>query len=214
MLRVIAGDAKGRRLTAPDLPGVRPTSERVREAMFDILESRGLVSDAIVLDVFSGSGALGIEALSRGAGSVTFVERERLAVLAIEHNLEVTGYAGATGVKVARAEVLSWLSTYGSRSSHGQSYDLALADPPYGFDAWEELLSHFHAAHVLVEHRTPLVGTGSYVVSREYRYGGTLVTLLQATAGVTRESSVAAHPPTPTDPPDPDPSNEPDKDTA
>ena len=73
-MRVIAGDAKGRKLVAPEMPGLRPTSDRVREAMFDILESRGLVSDAAFLDLFAGSGALGIEALSRGAGGVTFVE--------------------------------------------------------------------------------------------------------------------------------------------
>ncbi|HXY43636.1 MAG TPA: RsmD family RNA methyltransferase, partial [Acidimicrobiales bacterium] len=84
MLRVIGGDAKGRRLVAPPVEGLRPTSERVREAMFDILESRDLVAGAVVLDLFSGSGALGIEALSRGAAGVTFVEQDRRAVLAIE----------------------------------------------------------------------------------------------------------------------------------
>lgn len=203
MLRVIGGDAKGRRLSSPAVPGLRPTSDRVREAMFDILESRGLVEGAVVLDLFSGSGALGIEALSRGAAAVTFVEQDRRAVLAIEHNLQVTGYLKASGVRVARAEVLTWLSTYGR-----QAVDLVLADPPYDFAAWGELLGQLRAATVLVEHRFPLAATGSYAVSREYRYGGTLVTLLQATPSGTPEvpaTSVShATPPAAPDAPDPD----------
>ena len=69
-MRVIGGTARGRRLAAPDLPGLRPTSDRVREAIFDILASRGVLEGASVLDLFAGSGALGIEALSRGAGAV------------------------------------------------------------------------------------------------------------------------------------------------
>jgi 16S rRNA (guanine966-N2)-methyltransferase len=206
MLRVIAGEVKGRRLVSPDLPGVRPTSERVREAMFDILESRGLVEDAVVLDLFSGSGALGIEALSRGAASVTFVEQHKRAVSAIEHNLEVTGYADASAVKIARADVLTWLSTYGR-----QAADLVLADPPYNFEAWPLLLGRARAATFLAEHRFPLVETGSYVVSREYRYGGTLVTLLQATPGATPDEVPA---PVPVAPPDEPDSSDPTKDTA
>lgn len=190
MLRVIAGEAKGRRLQAPDLPGLRPTSERVREAMFDILEARRLVVDAHVIDLFSGSGALGIEALSRGAAAVSFVEQDRRAIAAIEHNLEVTGYRAAAGVKVVRAEVMGFL-----RGGAGSGADLVLADPPYGFDGWEELLGLTGSAVVLVEHRGPLGATGGYAVSREYRYGGTLVTLLQAAqpAPEARGAAGAAH---------------------
>lgn len=175
MLRVVAGEAKGRRLRAPEVPGMRPTSERVREAMFDILEARGLVSGATVTDLFSGSGALGIEALSRGAAGATFVEQDRRAVAAIEHNLEITGYRGMVGVRVVRADALSFL-----RSSGASEADLVLADPPYRFDGWAELLGLVRAPVVLVEHNGPLDATGLYRVSREYRYGGTLVTLLQA----------------------------------
>ena len=215
MLRVIAGDAKGRRLVAPNFSGARPTSDRVREAMFDILEARGLVEDAVMLDLFSGSGALGIEALSRGAAGVTFVEQDRRAVLAIERNLEVTGYRGLSGVRIARADALTWLSAYGR-----QGVDLALADPPYGFEAWGVLLARTRAATVLVEHRGGLSETGSYAVSREYRYGGTLVTLLQATPGATRDDAATPVPdataethaaPDAPDPPEPP---EPDKDIA
>ncbi len=203
MLRVIAGDAKGRRLRAPELPGLRPTSERVREAMFDILEARDLVEGAVVIDLFSGSGALGIEALSRGAAGVTFVEQDRRAAGAIEHNLEITGYLGAPGVRVVRGEVLGWVRTGSDRTA-----DVVLADPPYDFDRWDELLGAVKAAVVLVEHRRPLGATGPYGVSREYRYGGTLVTLLQAIPPAP-ESRATSGAPEAADPSDLDPSDPP-----
>ena len=104
-MRVIGGEARGRRLKTPPLPGLRPTSDRVREAMFDILKSRGLVEGASIVDLFAGSGALGIEALSRGAEEVTFVESDRRAVAAIEDNLEATGLGGPHA-KPVRAESL------------------------------------------------------------------------------------------------------------
>jgi 16S rRNA (guanine966-N2)-methyltransferase len=174
-MRVIAGDAKGRKLVAPDVPGIRPTSDRVREAMFDILEARDMVADAVVLDLFAGSGALGIEALSRGAGGVTFVEQDRRAIATIEHNLERTGYLGSAGVRVVRADVLVWTVDHGRFGA-----DVALADPPYAFDGFGTLLAQLHAPTVLVEHRHELTAPVGYDVSREYRYGGTLVTLLEA----------------------------------
>ncbi|MGH9298710.1 MAG: RsmD family RNA methyltransferase, partial [Acidimicrobiales bacterium] len=85
-MRVIGGEAKGRKLSAPDLKTVRPTSDRVREAIFDILCARGLVEGASVLDLYAGSGALGIEAVSRGASACTFVESDPRAGAAIEAN--------------------------------------------------------------------------------------------------------------------------------
>jgi 16S rRNA (guanine966-N2)-methyltransferase len=174
-MRVIAGDAKGRKLLAPDVPGLRPTSDRVREAMFDILEARDLVADAVILDLFAGSGALGIEALSRGAAGVTFVEQDRRAVAAIDVNLERTGYLGSPGVRVVRADVLVWTAVHGR-----VGVDVALADPPYAFDGFGTLLSQLHAPTVLVEHRSAVTPPVGYDVSREYRYGGTLVTLFEA----------------------------------
>jgi 16S rRNA (guanine966-N2)-methyltransferase len=182
-MRVIAGDAKGRKLIAPEVPGLRPTSDRVREAMFDILEARDLVADAAVLDLFAGSGALGIEALSRGASGVTFVEQDRRAVAAIEHNLDRTGYLGSPGVRVVRADAVVWTAVHGRRAA-----DLVLADPPYTFDAFDLLLAQLDAPTVLVEHRSPLSVPLGYGVSREYRYGGTLVTLLE----VARRAAQAA----------------------
>src|SRR5690348_227426 len=97
-LRVIAGSARGRRLVAPAGFDVRPTKDRVREAMFSALDARGALVDSGVLDLYAGSGALGIEALSRGAAHAVFVERDPAAVAAITANLATTGYEGTARV--------------------------------------------------------------------------------------------------------------------
>src|SRR5919109_436758 len=88
-VRVIAGTLKGRRLKAPSWEGLRPTSDKLRETLFNILAPR--IAGARVLDGFAGTGAIGIEALSRGAASVTFVERDRRAIALIEQNLSLCG---------------------------------------------------------------------------------------------------------------------------
>jgi 16S rRNA (guanine966-N2)-methyltransferase len=118
-MRVIAGDYKGRRLHAPPGSGTRPTADRVREALFSML---GDVSDAAVLDLFAGSGALGIEALSRGAASAVFVEREPRAVAAIKRNLAAVEAPDAT---VRRQDVMRFLG------APVGTYDLVFLDPPY-----------------------------------------------------------------------------------
>jgi 16S rRNA (guanine966-N2)-methyltransferase len=118
-VRVIAGAYKGRTLRAPPGRATRPTSDRVREALFSIL---GDVADARVLDLFAGSGALGIEALSRGAGHATFVDSSRRAADAIRANLHAVGDP-ASDVRVEDA--LSYLARADG------TYDLVFADPPY-----------------------------------------------------------------------------------
>jgi 16S rRNA (guanine966-N2)-methyltransferase len=176
MMRVIAGEAKGRKLVSPQLRGLRPTSDRVREAIFDILEARSLVEGAVVLDLFSGSGALGIEALSRGAAGAIFVEQDGRAAAAIEQNLAATGFLSAAGVRVVLADVMSWLAVSPAR------VDLVTVDPPYEFDDWERLLRLLEptGAHTVVaEHRAPLEPSGGFGIARAYRYGTTLVTLLR-----------------------------------
>ena len=120
-MRIVAGHYRGRRLQAPRGTSVRPTSDRVREALFSIL---GDITDLRVLDLFAGSGALGIEALSRGAASATLVENDRAAVAAIRANLAPLGDANA---EVVRADALTWLG--GRRGP----YDLVFLDPPYSF---------------------------------------------------------------------------------
>jgi 16S rRNA (guanine966-N2)-methyltransferase len=118
-VRVVAGAFKGRTLQAPRGQRTRPTADRVREAVFSML---GPVDGLRVLDLFAGSGALAIEALSRGAAEAVLVERDPRALAAIERNLEATG-AVAT---VRRRDVLAWL-----RDSPPGPFDLVFADPPY-----------------------------------------------------------------------------------
>jgi 16S rRNA (guanine966-N2)-methyltransferase len=115
---VVAGEFGGRRLAAPPGRGTRPTADRVREALFSML---GDVSGLRVLDLFAGSGALGIEALSRGAESATFVESDARAVATIRRNLESLGAEG----EVSRRDALAFLA------SPAGYFDLVLADPPY-----------------------------------------------------------------------------------
>jgi len=124
-VRVIAGSMRGRRLTVPPGEGVRPTKDIVREAVFSALDARGAIVDAVVLDLYAGSGALAIEALSRGAASVLLVERDRAALDAIGLNVEHLGIGGQA--RVARANVVSFLEDPPAEAP----FDLVLADPPY-----------------------------------------------------------------------------------
>lgn len=117
-MRVVAGSFKGRRLMAPRGTRTRPTADRVREALFSML---GDVAGTRVLDLYAGSGALGIEALSRGAESATFVDRDQRAAVAIERNLASVGVDAA----VVRQDVLRFLTR-----AEG-AYDLVFCDPPY-----------------------------------------------------------------------------------
>jgi 16S rRNA (guanine966-N2)-methyltransferase len=119
-VRVVAGELRGRRLTAPRGVQTRPTADRVREALFSIL---GDVSELRVLDLYAGSGALGIEALSRGAAEATFVDSSRAAVTTIRRNLADLGIEAAVHCR----DALAWLSA----AATGPGYDLVFADPPY-----------------------------------------------------------------------------------
>ncbi|MHB8457192.1 MAG: 16S rRNA (guanine(966)-N(2))-methyltransferase RsmD, partial [Acidimicrobiales bacterium] len=174
-VRVIGGEAKGRRLFVPSLPTLRPTSDRVREAIFDILEARELIEGASVLDLYAGSGALGIEALSRGAASCTFVDSDRHAVSAIEANLAAVGFSGRPGVRVVRSDVLAYLT-----GGTGGPAQVALLDPPYNFSGWPEVLEQLPAEVAILEHGAPVDLGARFHSIRAYRYGGTLVTLVSA----------------------------------
>ena len=169
---MVAGRLGGRRLVTPAGAGTRPTADRVREALFSIL---GDVGGARVLDLFAGSGALGIEALSRGAGSALFVDRAGPAVTAIRANLEALGL----DAPVRRQEALRALRDAPAR---GETYDLVFLDPPYE-----------HAAGLgapLSAALRPVLASGARVVSEsdrrhplelalplagERRYGDTLI---------------------------------------
>ena len=113
-MRVIAGEKGGRRLLAPPGHGTRPTSDRVREAAFSMLDSLGVLDGARVWDLFAGSGAMGIEALSRGAAHATFVEQAKGAVSATRANLAAMGY-GSSRATVVCADVLSWVAQTADR---------------------------------------------------------------------------------------------------
>ncbi len=173
-MRVIGGEYRGRRLSAPVAEHVRPTSDRVREAIFDILYSLGGVEGLSVADLFAGSGALGIEALSRGAASVTFVERDPRAVDAVRTNLSSAGLAEAeaTGdATVIRADVDVWVGQTASR------YDLVLCDPPYAYAGWESLVARLPADLVVLESGGEPPVVEGWEVLRSKHYGSTIVTV-------------------------------------
>jgi 16S rRNA (guanine966-N2)-methyltransferase len=168
---VISGASRGRRLSSPLPRGVRPTSDRVRESIFDILGSMGGVADCRALDLFCGSGALGLEALSRGAASVTFVDDDPHALEAARANARAVGL-GERPARFVRASLPGWLA--------GQDpVDLAFCDPPYAFDDWAGLLGALRADLAVLESGTEIEVDGDWAVARSRRYGGTLVTVVR-----------------------------------
>lgn len=171
-MRVVAGSARGRRLTVPEGGRTRPTADRVREAMFNSLFSLGAIEDARVVDVFAGSGALGIEALSRGAARCTFVESDRRALEALRENIETLGFGDQSTVVAGDGPTAVRQVT---------DVDLVLLDPPYDFDDWDALLSSIHDAVVVIESDREVGLPEGWETHRARRYGTTVVML--ATAG-------------------------------
>jgi 16S rRNA (guanine(966)-N(2))-methyltransferase RsmD len=152
-MRIVAGAFKGRRLKSPTWDGLRPTSDRLRETLFNVLGPS--VHGARVLDGFAGTGAIGIEALSRGAAHVTFVEQDARAVTLIEANLALVGGAGAGTGSAARqsAIIRAGFADAARRLSDG-AFDLIVLDPPYAVAAVEDAVG---AAQTLVAPGTRLV---------------------------------------------------------
>jgi 16S rRNA (guanine966-N2)-methyltransferase len=132
MIRVIAGGLKGRRLATPGWDGLRPTSDKLRETLFNILAGR--VSGARVLDGYAGTGAVGIEAISRGAAHVVFVERDARAARLVAENLARCGVAD--GYAIIRADITRMSHPGGERP-----FDLVLLDPPYADPGFEACLA-------------------------------------------------------------------------
>lgn len=177
-MRVVGGTLGGRRLNVGTDERIRPTSDRAREAIFNILVSLRLPADAQVLDLFSGSGALGIEALSRGAASATFVDSAAQACDAIHHNLaslDVTERA-----TVVRRDALRFASETDT------AFDLAFADPPYPFVAWPDLLSAVTADVLVCESNREIepLGHHRWETHRVRTYGTPVVTVLVRNADV------------------------------
>lgn len=194
-MRVVAGSARGRVLRSPDGEATRPTSDRVREAVFNALFSRVDLVDARVADLFAGSGALGIEALSRGAGAVWFVESDRHAVEVIEDNLDLLGFRDRA--TVLRSPVASALD------SLPPALDVVLVDPPYTFDDWPDLLQRVEpvlgeGAIVVIESDRAVEIPAGWEKMRERAYGGTVITFTAPPAGQQHgpegRSSAADHP--------------------
>ncbi len=178
-MRVVAGHSRGRVLKAPPGGSTRPTSDRVREAIFDMLGSILDLDDAHVADLFAGSGAMGIEALSRGAGRAVFVEKDPVALRAVRANLTSVGLGDAP-VRLVKADVLKWVGS--RRGGEEDRFDLAFVDPPYAFGDWARLLELLDSEVAVLESGRELEIPQHFDVVRSRRYGGTLVTVVRAAA--------------------------------
>ena len=175
-MRVIAGEWRGRRLKAPTWPGLRPTSDKLRETLFNVVAAR--VPGARVLDVFAGTGAVGIESLSRGAVTAVFVEENRRAAALIAENVELCGARDRCVIIRDTAERAL------SRHIPGTPFDLIVLDPPYDFEPLDAVLNAA-ARHVapgglaILEHaaRRLLPETIEMTATRTIRSGDSALTL-------------------------------------
>ena len=178
-LRVGGGDARGRRLKAPK--GIRPTQGLVKAAIFNLVGPG--IEGAHVLDLFAGSGAIGIEALSRGAAEVTFVDREPRGLAILRQNLDVLELKQRA--HVVRGDVVRWLETMPGEVGRA---GLVFLDPPYEDDVLDRALAVLDRtltdAMVVAEHsrRQTLPPLSRLLLDRERRYGDTVVTVLRAPA--------------------------------
>jgi 16S rRNA (guanine966-N2)-methyltransferase len=185
-MRVIAGEHGGRRLKAPAGRHTRPTSDRVREAVFAML---GELGGARVLDVFAGSGALGIEALSRGASRAVFVERDAPAARALSENLRTLAIPAAAA-ELRRSEAAAALR---AARAAGEAYDLVFIDPPYSQSArWGLELSAL---------LPPLLAPGARVVAESDRRAPLALALPLATERRYGDTSITIHTSACPDPP-------------
>lgn len=181
-MRIIAGRYRGHPLTAPAGRTARPTTDRVREALFSILGAS--VEDAAVLDLFAGSGALGLEAMSRGAARAVFVDASPRALVALRKNC---ARLGAEPVRVLRGRVEESLPRL---VKDGESFDLIFLDPPYRKGLASETLDRIDGsllrpgARVVAEHEAgatpPAVADGRLTAQDTRRYGDTVLTFYQA----------------------------------
>lgn len=171
-MRVVAGALRGRRLAAPTDGSIRPTTDKVREAIFNALTSLDAIVDVRVADLYAGSGALGIEALSRGATYCTFVERGRTALAALNDNIAELGLGDQSRVVVGDALTVA----------PRLDAELVFADPPYDFADWRRLLGALPDSVELVvaEAGAPVPAPDGWQQGRVKRYGRTWVTFLES----------------------------------
>ena len=174
-MRIITGSAKGKRLVAPEGRDVRPTPERVKEGLFSALQFD--IEGRRVLDLFAGSGQLGLEALSRGAESCTFVDASDASVKITQKNLKITGFESKA--RVVRSDYAAFAAA--SRDT----FDIVFLDPPYAagllmpaLKAVLPLMSDY--GMIVCEHPPeikPEQTVGGFSISRSYRYGKVLITI-------------------------------------
>jgi 16S rRNA (guanine(966)-N(2))-methyltransferase RsmD len=180
-MRIISGKAKGKKLYSPKGKGIRPTADRVKESVFNVLGERW--QGIRVLDLFSGTGSLGLEAISRGAEQVVFVEKSKNALNVLRKNISLCGFdshAVVMAMSVSRS-----LSLIGRK---GESFQVIFADPPYR-RGWvektvEEILGHGILSEdgmVVIEHapsESPGTGNGRVVILKQKKYGDTAISFL------------------------------------
>jgi 16S rRNA (guanine966-N2)-methyltransferase len=188
-MRVVSGEAKSRRLHSVPGDGTRPITDRVKTSLFNIL--MGSVEDTCFLDLFAGTGAVGIEALSRGAREVVFVEREERAAATIHRNLQATGLAGRA--RVVRRDVFKFIASY-----RGDPFDIVYVAPPQYRQLWARTLwdldvSSLIACNGLViaqihpKEYEPLA-LGNLALSDQRKYGSTLLCFYQMSDSTAAES--------------------------
>lgn len=173
-VRVVAGDLRGRRIEAPVTDATRPTTDKVREAVFNALGSLGVVEGARIVDLFAGTGAMGIEALSRGADHCVFVEQDRAALGVLRSNLKNLDLESRTTVISGDAEHIA---------AQQRDVDVLIADPPYGYNDWASLLDGVEAGLVVLESDRPVGDIAGWDTVREKKYGRTFVAFLQRAEG-------------------------------
>ena len=170
-MRVIAGEFGGRKLIAPEGKTTRPTTDKVRQAVFNSLNSMGVLEGAVVADLYAGSGGLGIEALSRGAEHCTFVERDRAALQALRANIAALDISERCAIHAT--DVLAWVPAM-------RGIDIAFIDPPYDFDAWGALLGLLtDVSMVVAEGEEAVDAPDGWTQVRAKKYGRTWITVLE-----------------------------------
>ena len=167
-MRVITGSARGRKLKTPENYDIRPTTDNVKESLFNIIQFD--IEGRRVLDLFAGTGQLGIECLSRGASSAVFVDQRREAVKIVKDNLKTCGLSGT----VVQSDALSFLRTCGK-------FDIIFVDPPYDSDLYESVLNTVNSIDILSDggiiicesrrERALPEMTAPYKKRKEYTYG-------------------------------------------
>ncbi|MEC7924029.1 MAG: 16S rRNA (guanine(966)-N(2))-methyltransferase RsmD [Actinomycetota bacterium] len=167
-MRIVSGIAKGRKIIPPLSQEVRPTKDRVREAVFNSLTSFDLINGRHFFDLFAGSGALGLEALSRGAAQVTFVDHQKVCIDTIKENIETLGFAELSEVHHG---------SYLQELQHISKNDVVLLDPPYGFKDWNHIMESITAAAVVIESDHEISLPEPWNTVKVKRYGSTYITI-------------------------------------